>query len=164
MYVLARSPGECSDTTRHRYLDGPVAIIDAGTGGLTTALSLQHFGVPVRVFEQPRARREIGVRRHRHAERHERPWPSSGSAQPWVSWPEKHRATSSAAQPTATSWSGDPTPIHSCLSSAPVTAIFTVTKSDPRAAALDHRFDYLEQDGDKVIAASLTAAPSKLRP
>ena len=40
---------------RARYLDGPVAIIGAGIGGLTAALSLQHSGVPVRVFEQARA-------------------------------------------------------------------------------------------------------------
>src|SRR5260370_36953883 len=46
---------------RARYLDGPVAIIGAGIGGLTAALSLQHFGVPVRVFEQARALREIGA-------------------------------------------------------------------------------------------------------
>src|SRR3984885_11909859 len=44
-----------------RYLDGPVAIIGAGIGGVTAALSLQHFGVPVRVFEQARALREIGA-------------------------------------------------------------------------------------------------------
>jgi NAD(P)-binding Rossmann-like domain len=37
---------------RAQYLDGPVAIIGAGIGGLTAALSLQHSGVPVRVFEQ----------------------------------------------------------------------------------------------------------------
>src|SRR6266581_3687938 len=43
------------------YLDGPVAIIGAGIGGLTAALSLQHSGVPVRVFEQARALREIGA-------------------------------------------------------------------------------------------------------
>jgi len=46
---------------RARYLDGPVAIIGAGIGGLTAALSLQRFGVPVRVFEQARALREIGA-------------------------------------------------------------------------------------------------------
>jgi len=44
-----------------QYLDGPVAIIGAGIGGLTAALSLQHFGAPVRVFEQARALREIGA-------------------------------------------------------------------------------------------------------
>jgi 2-polyprenyl-6-methoxyphenol hydroxylase-like FAD-dependent oxidoreductase len=27
-----------------------------------------------------------------------------------------------------------------------------VTKGDPDAIALDHRFDYLEQDGDQVVA------------
>jgi len=43
------------------YLDGSVAIIGAGIGGLTAALSLQHFDVPVRVFEQARAVREIGA-------------------------------------------------------------------------------------------------------
>jgi len=44
-----------------RYLDGPVAIIGAGIGGLTAALSLQHFGVPVRAFEQAQAFREVGA-------------------------------------------------------------------------------------------------------
>jgi flavin-dependent dehydrogenase len=43
------------------YLDGPVAIIGAGIGGLTAALSLQHFGVPVRVFEQAKTFREVGA-------------------------------------------------------------------------------------------------------
>ena len=46
---------------RARYLDAPVAIIGAGIGGVTAALSLQHSGVPVRVFEQARALREIGA-------------------------------------------------------------------------------------------------------
>jgi salicylate hydroxylase len=43
------------------HLDGPVAIIGAGIGGLTAALSLQHFGVPVRVFEQAHGFREVGA-------------------------------------------------------------------------------------------------------
>jgi 2-polyprenyl-6-methoxyphenol hydroxylase-like FAD-dependent oxidoreductase len=47
--------------SRARYLDSPVAIIGGGIGGLTAALSLQHFGVPVHVFEQARALREIGA-------------------------------------------------------------------------------------------------------
>src|SRR5260370_14831939 len=42
-------------------LDGRVAIIGAGIGGLTAALSLQHFGVRVRVFEQAQAFREVGA-------------------------------------------------------------------------------------------------------
>ena len=36
--------------TRIHYLDGPLAITGAGIGGLTAALSLQHFGVRVRAF------------------------------------------------------------------------------------------------------------------
>lgn len=42
-------------------LDGPVAIIGAGIGGLTATLSLQHFGLPVRVFEQAHAFAEVGT-------------------------------------------------------------------------------------------------------
>jgi cation diffusion facilitator CzcD-associated flavoprotein CzcO len=38
-----------------QYLDSPVAIIGAGIGGLTAALSPQLSGVRVRVFEQARA-------------------------------------------------------------------------------------------------------------
>ena len=108
-----------------RHLDGPVAIIGAGIGGLTAALSLQHFGVPVRVFEQARALREIGAG--------VTITPNAmnvldflGIGPALAEQAEKRRATSSAARPTATSSSGDPTPIHSCLSSAPATAICTV--------------------------------------
>ena len=55
------SPAKGSGQPGAQYLDGPVAIIGAGIGGLTAALSLQHFDVPVRVFEQARALREIGA-------------------------------------------------------------------------------------------------------
>jgi len=91
--------------TRVPYLDGPVAIIGAGIGGLTAALSLQHFDLPVRVFEQARALRRK---------------------------PGRHCATSSVAPPTAASSSGGPTPINSRPGTAPLTAICTVPTSTRR--------------------------------
>ena len=144
------------------YLDGPVAIIGAGIGGLTAALSLQHFGVPVRVFEQARALREIGagvtitpnamnvldflgigpalaeqagetlryfVRSAADGRELER-GPDPGCFVPEFGAPycNLHRAD-----------------IHSALTDA-------VTNNDPDAILLDHRFDHLEQDDDKVLA------------
>jgi salicylate hydroxylase len=145
-----------------RYLDGPVAIIGAGIGGLTAALSLQHFGVPVRVFEQARALREIGagvtitpyamsvldflgigpalaeqagetpryfVRSAADGRELERgPDPDSFVPEFGAGYCNLHRAD-----------------LHLALTDA-------VTKSDPDVIVLDHRFDYLEQDGDKVVA------------
>jgi len=145
-----------------RYLDGPVAIIGAGIGGLTAALSLQHFGVPVRVFEQARALREIGagvtitpnamsaldflgigpalgeqagetpryfVRSAADGRELERgPDPDSFKPEFGAGYCNLHRAD-----------------LHLALTDA-------VTKSDPDAIVLDHRFEYLEQDGDKVVA------------
>jgi salicylate hydroxylase len=145
-----------------RFLDGPVAIIGGGIGGLTAALSLQHFGVPVRVFEQARALREIGagvtvtpnamsaldflgiggalaeqagetlryfVRSAADGRELERgPDPGSFLAEFGAPYCNLHR--------------GD---LHLALTEA-------VTKNDQDAIVLDHRFDYLEQDDDKVIA------------
>jgi salicylate hydroxylase len=39
----------------------PVAVIGGGIGGLTAALTLQHFGIPVVVFEQATELREVGA-------------------------------------------------------------------------------------------------------
>jgi salicylate hydroxylase len=145
-----------------RYLDGPVAIIGGGIGGLTAALSLQHFGVPVRVFEQARALREIGagvtvtpnamsaldflgvgaalaeqagetlrywVRSAADGHELERgPDPGSFVREFGASYCNLHR--------------GD---LHLALTDA-------VAKSDPDAIVLDHRFDHLEQDADRVVA------------
>jgi salicylate hydroxylase len=145
-----------------RYLDGPVAIIGAGIGGLTAALSLQHFGVPVRVFEQARALREIGagvtitpnamsaldflgigqtlaeqagatpryfVRSAADGRELERgPDPDSFVPEFGAGYCNLHRAD-----------------LHLALTDA-------VTKNDADAIVLDHRFDHLDQDGDKVVA------------
>jgi 2-polyprenyl-6-methoxyphenol hydroxylase-like FAD-dependent oxidoreductase len=145
-----------------RYLDGPVAIIGAGIGGLTAALSLQHFGVPVRVFEQARALREIGagvtitpnamsaldflgigqalaeqagetlryfVRSAADGRELERgPDPGSFVPEFGAGYFNLHRAD-----------------LHLALTDA-------VTKSDPDAIVLDHRFEDLDQAGGKVIA------------
>ncbi len=144
------------------YLEGPVAIIGGGIGGLTAALSLQHFGVPVRVFEQARALREIGagvtitpnamsaldflgigsalaeqagetpryfVRSADDGRELERgPDPDSFVPEFGASYRNLHRAD-----------------LHVALTEA-------VTKNDPDAIALDHRFEHLEQDGDQVVA------------
>jgi salicylate hydroxylase len=143
-------------------LDGPVAIIGGGIGGLTAALSLQRFGVPVRVFEQAQAFREIGagvtitpnamnvlnflgvgsalaeqagqtlryfVRSAADGHELERgPDPDSFLAEFGAPYCNLHRAD-----------------LHSALAAA-------VTRNDPDAVVLDHRFDYLEQDDDKVTA------------
>jgi 2-polyprenyl-6-methoxyphenol hydroxylase-like FAD-dependent oxidoreductase len=42
-------------------LDESVAVIGGGVGGLTAALTLQHFGIPVVVFEQAAQLREVGA-------------------------------------------------------------------------------------------------------
>jgi salicylate hydroxylase len=145
-----------------QHFDGPVAIIGGGIGGLTAALSLQHFGVPVRVFEQARALREIGagvtitpnamsaldflgigsalaeqagetpryfVRSADDGRELERgPDPDSFVPEFGASYRNLHRAD-----------------LHVALTEA-------VTKNDPDAIALDHRFEHLEQDGDQVVA------------
>src|SRR5580693_2835549 len=144
-----------------QYLDGPVAIIGGGIGGLTAALSLQHFGVPVRVFEQAQAFREIGagvtvtpnamnvlnflgvgsalaeqagetlryfVRSAVDGRELERgPDPDSFVTEFGAPYCNIHRAD-----------------IHSALADA-------VRRNDPDAILLDHRFDYLDQDDDKIV-------------
>jgi salicylate hydroxylase len=145
-----------------RFLDGPVAIIGGGIGGLTAALSLQHFGAPVRVFEQARALREIGagvtitpnamnaldflgigsalaeqagetlryfVRSAADGRELERgPDPGSFLPEFGAGYCNLHR--------------GD---LHLALTGA-------VTKNDPDAIVLDHRFDHLEQNENSVTA------------
>src|ERR1700722_12688442 len=145
-----------------QYLDGPVAIIGAGIGGLTAALSLQHFGVPVRVFEQARALREIGAgvtitpnamnvldflgigpalaeqagETPRYFVR------SAAGGRELERGPDPDSFVPEFGAPYCNLHRGD---LHAALTDA-------VTKTDQDAIALGHRFDYLEDDGDRVIA------------
>ena len=145
-----------------RYLDGPVAIIGGGIGGLTAALSLQHFGVPVRVFEQARALREIGAgvtvtpnamsvldflgigpalaeqagETLRYSVR------SAADGRELERGPDPGSFATEFGAAYCNLHRGD---LHRALTEA-------VTKSDPDAIVLDRRFDHLEQGGDGVIA------------
>ena len=144
------------------YLDGPVAIIGGGIGGLTAAVSLQHFGVPVRVFEQARALREIGAG--------VTITPNAMSALDFLgigpvlaeqAGETQRYFVRSAADGRELERGPDPdsfvpefgasyrnlhrADLHVALTDA-------VIKNDPDAIALDHRFEHLEQDGDQVIA------------
>ena len=148
--------------SRARYLDGPVAIIGGGIGGLTAALSLQHFGVPVRVFEQARALREIGAgvtltpnamsaldflgigpalaeqagETLRYYVRH------AADGREIERGPDPCSFLTEYGAPYCNLHRGD---LQRALTEA-------VTKADPAAIALDHRFDHLEQVGDRVVA------------
>jgi salicylate hydroxylase len=145
-----------------RFPDAPVAIIGGGIGGLTAALSLQHFGVPVRVFEQARELREIG------AGVTVTPNAMSvldflgiGSALAEQAGETLRYFVRSAADGRELERGPDPDSfvpefgagycnlhrgdLHLALTDA-------VTKHDRHAIVLGHRFVHLNQDGDKVIA------------
>jgi salicylate hydroxylase len=147
---------------RARYLDGPVAIIGAGIGGLTAALSLQHFGVPVRVFEQARALREIGagVTITPNA-MNALDFLGIGPALAEQAGQTPRYFVRSAADGRVLERGPDPGSfvpeygagycnlhrgdLHKALTDA-------VTGNDPAAVVLGHRFDHLEQDGSSVVA------------
>jgi 2-polyprenyl-6-methoxyphenol hydroxylase-like FAD-dependent oxidoreductase len=145
-----------------RFLDGPVAIIGGGIDGLTAALSLQHFGVPVRVFEQARALREIGAgvtvtpnamnaldflgvgsalaeqagATPRYFVR------SAADGRELERGPDPGSFLPEFGGPYCNLHRGD---LHLALTEA-------VTKNDQDAIALDHRFDHLEQNDNHVTA------------
>jgi salicylate hydroxylase len=142
-------------------LDGPVAIIGAGIGGLTAAVSLQHFGVPVRVFEQAQAFREVGagVTITPNA-MNVLDFLGVGTALAEQAGETLRYFVRSAADGRELERGPDPgsfvpefgapycnlhrADLHSALTDA-------VTKNDPDAILLDRRLDYLEQDHDKIV-------------
>jgi salicylate hydroxylase len=143
-------------------LDGPVAIIGAGIGGLTAALSLQHFGVPVRVFEQAHAFAEVGagVTITPNA-MNVLDFLGIGPALAEQAGETLRYFVRSAADGRALERGPDPdsfvpgfgapycnlhrADLHSALADA-------VRGNDPDAILLDHRFDHLEQDAGRVLA------------
>ncbi len=145
-----------------QYLDGPVAIIGAGIGGLTAALSLQHFGVPVRVFEQARGLREVGagVTITPNA-MNVLDFLGIGSALAEQAGETLRYFVRSAVDgrelergPGPDSFVTEFGAPYSNLHRADLHAALTgaVTRNDPDALLLDHHFDYLEQDDRKVTA------------
>ena len=143
-------------------LDGPVAIIGAGIGGLTAALSLQHFGVPVRVFEQAQAFREVGAGvtitpnamnalnflgigpalAEQAGETLQYFVRSATDSRVLERGPDPGSFVTEFGAPYCNLHRAD---LHSTLAEA-------VRMNDPDAITLGLRLDDVEQDGDKVVA------------
>ena len=143
-------------------LDGPVAIIGAGIGGLTAALSLQHFGVPVRVFEQAQAFREVGAGvtitpnamnalnflgigpalAEQAGETLQYFVRSGTDSRELERGPDPGSFVTQFGAPYCNLHRAD---LHSTLADA-------VRMNDPDAITLGLRLDDVEQDGDKVVA------------
>jgi len=155
-------------------LDGPVAIIGAGIGGLTAALSLQHFGVPVRVFEQAQAFREVGAGvtitpnamnalnflgigpalAEQAGETLQYFVRSAADSRELERGPDPGSFVTEFGAPYCNLHRAD---LHGTLAGA-------VCRNDPDAITLGFRLDDVEQDGDNVVARfsdrSAFAAPA----
>jgi salicylate hydroxylase len=138
-----------------------ISIIGGGIGGLSAALSLQHFGYRVSVFEQARELREIGAGvaispNAMHALNFlgvgERVTREAGPAQRYLM---RHYQTGAV---TKTRWTGPDYferfgayfhqvhrgDLHAALAAA-------VLRNDPGCIFLDHRFETLNQDHKHVV-------------
>jgi salicylate hydroxylase len=139
-----------------------ISIVGAGIGGLSAALSLQHFGYRVSVFEQARELREIGAGvaispNAMHALNFlgvgERVTREAGPAERYLM---RHFQTGAVIK---TRWTGPDyferfgAPFHQVhradLHAALAAAIL---RNDPDCIFLDHRFEALKQDHKQVVA------------
>jgi salicylate hydroxylase len=144
-------------------LDHParISIVGGGIGGLTAALALQHFGYRVSVFEQARELREIGAGvaispNAMHALNFlgvgERVAAEAGPAGPYVT---RHFQTGEVLRIRvgndyverfgAAYHQVHRVDLQMALASA-------VRRNDPDCVFLDHCFDALTQDSERVIA------------
>jgi salicylate hydroxylase len=140
-----------------------ISIIGGGIGGLSAALSLQHFGYRVSVFEQARELREIGAGvaispNAMHALNFlgvgERVAREAGPAEGYLM---RHFQTGAVIK---TRWTGPDyferfgatyhqvhrADLHAALAAA-------ILRNDPDCVFLDHRFETLKQDHKQVVAA-----------
>jgi salicylate hydroxylase len=138
-----------------------ISIIGGGIGGLSAALSLQHFGYRVSVFEQARELREIGAGvaispNAMHALNFlgvgERVTREAGPTERYLM---RHFRTGAVIN---TRWTGPNyferfgasyhqvhrADLHSALAAA-------ILRNDPDCIFLDHRFETLKQDHEHVV-------------
>jgi salicylate hydroxylase len=139
-----------------------ISIIGGGIGGLSAALSLQHFGYRVSVFEQTRELREIGAGvaispNAMHALNFlgvgERVTREAGPAERYLM---RHFQTGAVIK---TRWTGPDYfeqfgahyhQVHRADLHAALAA--TILRNDPGCIFLDHRFETLQQDREHVVA------------
>ena len=149
-------------TSRSEHLGSTIMIVGGGIGGLTAALALQHFGKAVRVFEQAIELREIGagVTVTPNAV-HVLDFLGVGNRIADEAGPVPQYQVCNYRSGEVMEYGPDPTTIkekfgagyynlhradlHSALLDA-------INANDPGCISLDHRFEHLEQHGDRVTA------------
>jgi 2-polyprenyl-6-methoxyphenol hydroxylase-like FAD-dependent oxidoreductase len=139
-----------------------ISIVGGGIGGLTTALALQRFGYKVSVFEQSRELREIGAGvtitpNAMHALHYlgigERVAKEAGPTEAYLI---RHFETGDLIKVRANGrdyiqrFGADYHQVH--RADLQNTLADAVRRNDPDCVYLDHRFESVSQDSEKVIA------------
>jgi len=139
-----------------------IAIVGGGIGGLTAALALQHFGYRVSIFEQARELKEIGAGvtitpNAMHALNFlgigERVASEAGPTEPyWIRHFQTGERLKLRANGTdyvekfgADYYQVHRADLHAALADA-------ILKNDPDCVVLDHYFQSLTQEPDRVVA------------